>query len=201
MKAFSTDARAERGSGAAEAALRRFLARSAATDIPKHHWRLVVKAGDRVEFVWGRLESEEGLLWLGFEKRGDGWGPEGPFQCVPSTFRSGNPATQWTLYPGLPAPDPFAESIVVAIHEQACTGGRDPIPHLERPYVHYGKKAILVTFWVERLEGPHTCPGNPVGRFLLKLPGPIGDRKLFDGETYPPRPVEPEEDPRNLDPR
>lgn len=201
MKVFSTRTRAERGSGAAETALRRFLARPAAAGIPKRHWRLAVKTGDRAEFVRGRLESENLLLWLGFAKRGDRWVSQGPLECVPSTFRKGNPAIQWTLHPDFPAPSPSDESIVVAIHEQACTGGRNPVRHLERPYVRYDKKAVLVIFWVERLEGAHTCPSNPIGQFRLQLPGPLGNRQLFDGETYPPRRVEFGEDPQELPPR
>jgi len=179
--------------------LRRYLGTATASGLPKHHWRLVASTPDQAEFVHGRLEGENGLRWLGLERVGGGWKVLGPFECFPSTLRDGNPATEWTLYPGAPAPDPSAESIVVGIHEQACTGGRNPISHLERPYVRYRKRTVLVMFWVEPLEGPHTCPGNPVGKFRLKLPGPLGNRRLLDGATYPPRRVEPGEDPYGYD--
>jgi hypothetical protein len=105
---------------------------------------------------------------------------------------------QWILYPDEPLPDSASTKVVVAVHESSCTGGRDPIPHLQRPEVRYLKAAVVVTLWIEVLEGPHTCPGNPVGQLEVKLPGPLGNRQLYDGSTDPPRKVKPGEDPRQL---
>ncbi len=194
VAAFSKAPSAERGKGAPEAALRDFVA--TADGVPKRGWRLLVKTDDRAEFVHGRLDGN--LIWLGLDLRSYTWIGSGPQRCEPRSFREGNPAQQWFLYPGLPAPEPSTKSVVVAIHELACAGGRDPVRNLERPYyVRYGKRAIVVAFWTKPLgDGIHSCPANPIGRFELKLPGPLGDRKLFDGSTYPPRRVKPGEDPR-----
>lgn len=199
-KAFARTTPAERGSGPAEAALQGYLSTPAAAEVPKSGWRLFVQTNDRAEFLHGRLESEEGPLWLGFEKSGGPWQASGPYHCKPRTLRDGNRATEWTLYPDLPPPKPTDANVVVAIHEQACTGGRDPIHHLDGRHVRYGKRAVVVMLWLEPLEGPHTCPGNPVGRLTLDLPGPLGDRQLYDGATYPPRRVEYGEDPLRIRP-
>lgn len=192
-KAFTRTSSAEQGEGNPETELRHFLA---STDgVPKRGWRPLARTSERAEFVHGRLD--EGLLWLGLDLDSYRWIGGGPLECEPRSFRNGNPAQPWFFDLDAPAPDPSAESVTVAIHEQACTGGRNPITHLERPvYTRYGKRAIVVIFWTERLEGPHSCPGNPIGRLELKLPGPVGDRKLFDGSTYPPRRVKAGEDPR-----
>jgi hypothetical protein len=103
---------------------------------------------------------------------------------------------RWVLDPDTPPPGPASESIVVAVHERGCTGGRNPIPYLQRPEVRYLKQAVVITLWIEVLEGFATCPGNPIGRLEVKLPGPLGARQLYDGSTDPPRKVEYGEDPR-----
>ena len=96
------------------------------------------------------------------------------------------------------APAPDARSIFVAVHEQACTGGRNPIPHLDDPEVKYLDKRVVISLWIESLEGVHTCPSNPIGKLKVHLPGPLGARKLYDGSSHPPRKVKPGEDPRRL---
>jgi hypothetical protein len=118
--------------------------------------------------------------------------------CAPPPSHEGFRPIEWVFYPEEPLPEPASTSIVVAVHENRCTGGRDPIPHLQRPEVGYLKKAVVITLWIEVLKGPQTCPGNPVGRLKVKLPGPLGGRQLYDGSTDPPRKVEPGEDPRHL---
>jgi hypothetical protein len=115
--------------------------------------------------------------------------------CAPSPSHDGFRKISWALYPDEP-PDPASNSIVVAVHERSCTGGRNPIPYLQPPEVRYLKKAVVVTLWIEVLEGVYTCPGNPIGRLKVKLPGPLGNRQPYDGSTNPPRKVKPGEDPR-----
>jgi hypothetical protein len=117
--------------------------------------------------------------------------------CAPSpASHEGFKPIRWVLDPDEPTPDPASRSIVVAVHELACTGGRNPIPYLQRPEVRYLRKAVVITLWIEEIDGPATCPGNPTGRLQVKLPGPLGARQLYDGSTDPPRKVEPGEDPR-----
>lgn len=119
----------------------------------------------------------------------------------PSVSHEGFRPIKWVLDPDEPLPVPASQSISVAVHELACTGGRNPIPYLQRPEVRYLKEAVVITLWIEVLEGPATCPGNPIGRLEVKLPGPLGTRQLYDGSADPPRKVEPGEDPRGLPPQ
>jgi hypothetical protein len=104
----------------------------------------------------------------------------------------------WTLYPEEPPPGPDARSILVAVHEQACASARNPIPHLDDPEVKYLKRAVVIELWIHPPEGAQLCPGNPIGRLRVHLPGPLGERKLYDGSSDPPRRVKPGEDPRRL---
>jgi hypothetical protein len=104
----------------------------------------------------------------------------------------------WTLYPEEPLPGPRAKSIVVAVHERNCAGGRDPIRYLQHPEIDYLRKRVIVSLWIEKIEGAATCPSNPVGRLKVRLPGPLGGRRLYDGSSNPPRRVKPGEDPQRL---
>lgn len=126
---------------------------------------------------------------------------EGPVvsQCAaPPVSHDGFRPIDWTLDPGEPSPEASSRSIVIAVHEDGCTGGRNPIPHLQRPEVRYRDKTVVITLWIEALEGPQTCPGNPIGRLEVKLPGPLGARQIYDGSSDPPRKVELGEDPRRF---
>jgi hypothetical protein len=104
----------------------------------------------------------------------------------------------WTLYRTESPPPPASRSIVVAVHERGCAGGRNPIPYLQRPEIDYLRKRVVITLWIEKLEGLATCQGNPIGRLRVKLPGPLGARKLYDGSSEPPRRVRPGEEPPRL---
>lgn len=117
---------------------------------------------------------------------------------LPGTPPEGTVAIGWTLYPEEPPPGPDSRSVVIAVHENWCTGSRNPIPHLEPPEVRYLKRAVLITLWIHPPEGPRTCPGNPIAKLRVRLPGPLGTRQLYDGVTTPPRKVEPGENPRRL---
>lgn len=124
--------------------------------------------------------------------------PPAPPEGGPPVSHEGFRRIDWTLHPEASPPGPTSRRIVVAVHELECTGGRDPIPHLLPPEVRYLRGAVVITLWIEVLKGPHTCPGNPVGRLAVKLPGSLGSRQLYDGSSNPPRRVEPGEDPRRL---
>ncbi len=117
----------------------------------------------------------------------------------PPASHDGFRQIRWVLHPDVPAPAPASRSVVVAVHETACAGGRDPIPHLQRPEVISLEKTVVITLWIEELGGGiHSCPANPVGRLRVKLSGPLGPRQLYDGSSDPPRKVKLGEDPRDL---
>lgn len=188
--AFSGPTDAEKGSGGAEAALRRFLKEPGWGWIPKRHWRLIAKNAHWAEFVQGRLEAKMEPSWLGFGKRRGKWKWAGSGGCEPRTLRHGLPAAEWTLFPEAP-PSPGSEELVVGISEIACSSGTNPLSRLQVPEVRYTEDAAFVTFWVRPRRGAQTCQGISPTRYVLKLPGPLGERTLYDGGTYPPHEVRP----------
>jgi hypothetical protein len=121
-----------------------------------------------------------------------------PFVWAAEPAHDGYAPIAWTLYPGTSVPKPTSRSIVIAVHENRCASGRNPIPYLQRPEVSFRRKAVLITLWIEVGEGFATCQGNPVGRLKVSLPKPLGDRRLYDGSSNPPRKVKPGEDPERL---
>jgi len=96
-----------------------------------------------------------------------------------------------------PKPD-HEGAIPVAVHEQYCASGRNPIPYLDEPEVDYRKRAVLIRLWIHPPEGASTCQSNPVGHTWVRLPEPLGTRALFDGSSDPPRHVKPGEDIQRL---
>ena len=45
----------------------------------------------------------------------------------------------------------------------------------------YGADEVIVSIYVEPLQGDQECPGNPPARFTVELREPLGDRQLIDG--------------------
>lgn len=103
---------------------------------------------------------------------------------------------QWVLDTEKPPPKPKSKFVAVAVHEMACAGGRNPLPHLGRPEVRYGKRAVVITLRIDPPDGAQLCPSNPVGHLEVRLPGALGKRKLYDGADEPPRKVKYGEDPK-----
>ncbi|HEU4739850.1 MAG TPA: hypothetical protein VFS54_12335 [Solirubrobacterales bacterium] len=103
---------------------------------------------------------------------------------------------QWVLDTDKPPPKPKSKFVAVAVHEMGCASGRNPLPHLDKPEVRYGKRGVVITLRIDPPDGAQLCPSNPVGHLRVRLPGPLGKRKLYDGADEPPRKVEYGEDPQ-----
>lgn len=88
--------------------------------------------------------------------------------------------------------DRAATDIQVGVTEMACTGARDPLPHLNEPQVVTDDRAVTV-YWTSRRDAPageaFSCPGPMPTMTRLHLGEPLGDRKLLDGSVYPPRKI------------
>lgn len=116
------------------------------------------------------------------ELRAQGWGGCRPEPVLPRD-------STWVELQRVGAVDPGSTTVPVQISEHACTGGRDPGPHLDEPYVVEDDTSVVVCWRGTGLGGFATCPGNPTVERTLTLKKPLGDRELLDGSTYPPRPV------------
>ena len=143
------------------------------------HW--TTAGPDQGSYVFTMTHAETGWKWDG--------GASCP-QLGPSLAEG---AFSWVE---LSAPDGgidrAATDIQVGVTEMACTGARDPLPHLNEPEVVADDHSVTV-YWTSRRDAPEgegfTCPGPLPTMTTLHLDEPLGDRKLLDGSVYPPRPV------------
>ena len=187
VASFGGATEAEKGSGGPELALRRYLEVAAAeAPVPKSYWRLVAATETRAEFAEGRLE--QGPLWFSFELSEGEWRPTAPLgYCVPRTIREGRTAARWTL-----AEDQVlgknTRRLRIVPSGSGCNGGRSVDAMVEKPVFSQTGKRLVMTIWLEPLPpGAYTCQALIEPPLTVKLPGRRGDRRLFDGRTYPPR--------------
>jgi hypothetical protein len=85
--------------------------------------------------------------------------------------------------------DPEATSVPVQVTETECTSSRDPEPHLRKPVVVETDETVTVYWTTEEATGGQKCPGNPPAERVVELDGPLGDRAVLDGSTWPATPV------------
>lgn len=165
--------------------------------------------------VVGRVGPKAALVIVGFGDQteveateGSGWflawwpGPDRPTSIVstdaqrvaldgiedPGREVEGRVApASWWIDPGSVPVPPASRDIKAVINEEACASGQSPEGRVLDPMIFSGKDAVLVTFLVRRRPGGQDCQANPKFPFEFTLPEPLGDRKLLDGSTIPPR--------------
>jgi hypothetical protein len=186
VAAFSGPTEAEKGSGGAELALRKYLDEGLYPQVPTRFWRLVASTDTRAYFASGRLE--QGLFWLAFGLFDGQWRRVGDLdECRARTVREGSVAINWSL-PGGQGLGPGSRRIEVKLHSRAgCDGGRSLNAAAEPEFRQDGRRLVL-TIWLEPLPpGVYTCEKRIEPPLRLKLPGRLGKRRLWDGSYYPPR--------------
>ena len=98
----------------------------------------------------------------------------------------------WYLDPDHPVPTAQSTEIHVQVQEQACNNGEPIGDRLIGPDVSEARDEVVITFSAERRSGANNCFGlvgaDPV---TVTLSAPLGDRRLVDGGTDPPRQVVP----------
>jgi hypothetical protein len=182
---FGGRTEAELGQGGPEQALKRYLDEGLYPQVPTKYWRLVSSTETRASFASGRLE--QGLFWLSFELVDGQWRLAGDLgECKARTVRDGNAAIDWGL-PGGQSLSGKSRRIEVKLHaSRGCDGGRSLNKAAEPEFRRAGKR-LLLTIWVTPLPpGNYTCEKLIEPPLVLKLPGRLGDRELWDGGTYPP---------------
>jgi hypothetical protein len=184
---FGGSTEAEKGTGAPELALRRYLDEGLYPQLPTEFWRQVAASPGRVSFASGRLE--QGLFWLTAEETSPGqWSVVGNLdECTARSIREGEAAIAWGLAKGQRL-DRKTRRIEVELHSSgACDGGRSRNDAAEPRFRRIGGKLVL-TIWLKPLPpGNYTCRRRREGPLSLKLPGPLGRRQLWDGGSFPPR--------------
>jgi hypothetical protein len=94
---------------------------------------------------------------------------------------------QWWIDPTAGAPTPASRTIHALVLEQACASGDTPQGRVEPPAIELADTTITVTFSIRHKVDGQDCHGNPPFAVELKLPEPLGNRKLLDGSATPPR--------------
>jgi hypothetical protein len=73
------------------------------------------------------------------------------------------------------------------VRERACASGRSSEGRIIGPDITYTDEAVIVTFQVQGLSGAQDCQGNPSTATQVTLEEALGDRRLLDGDSDPPR--------------
>lgn len=183
---FSGPTEAEKGTGGAELALRRYIDEGLYPQTPTRFWRLVSNDGSRAFFASGLLK--QGLFWLSFQLVDGQWRLAGELdECRARTVRDSSVAVRWDLVPeqGLTAD---AKRVRVKLTGgEGCNGGRSLNEAADPEFRRFGRKLVL-TVWVDPLPpGVYTCEKRREPPLAVKLPGRLGKRQLWDGSVYPPR--------------
>jgi hypothetical protein len=109
---------------------------------------------------------------------------------VPRAEQEGSEGAGWRI-DGSQTLGPGTRRIKVDLSPpyRGCDGGRSLDAAARRPeFRQYGKRLVM-TIWLEPLPpGVYTCQELEEPPLVVRLPGRLGDRRLFDGHTYPPRP-------------
>ena len=80
-------------------------------------------------------------------------------------------------------------TIDVLVTERGCAGGREMGEALRGPQVIETNNAVLVAFAVVPVAGMATCPDNPSTSVTIELSDPLGQRWVYDGLHFPPKPL------------
>jgi hypothetical protein len=184
---FGGATEAEKGTGAPELALRRYLDEGLYPQLPTEFWRQVAASPGRVSFSSGRLE--QGLFWLTAGETSPGqWSIVGNVdECRARSMRDGEAAIAWGLAKGQDL-NRGSRLIEVGLHSSGpCDAGRSHDNAAEPRFRQIGGNLVL-TIWLKPLPpGNYKCLRRKEKPLSVKLPGPLGNRRLWDGSSFPPR--------------
>ena len=155
-------------------------------------WRVLAHDEAAVTLGLGQWTTEGPAgkaLVMGLELEGDRWSWSGGGDCrLQPVLRPGNTWVELSAPKG--GLDRAGTVVTVGVHERECTSARDPGPFLHEPALVETSESVTVYWTSTPPEGGQRCPGNPTLERTLKLEEPLGERKLLDGSTYPPRKVD-----------
>lgn len=85
------------------------------------------------------------------------------------------------------AVSPDTQTLEVMVLELECASGMTAEGRIKPPTIEWGADSVTVTYRVAPVEGGATCQGHPSTPERLDLGKPLGDRRLLDGGSNPPR--------------
>ena len=157
--------------------------------LPRGRWVVISIDSDRATFA---ALSEGGFGSAVIERRGDrwiftGWGSGRP--CEPTIPLPAGLARVEVSLDANSMPGPGDTTVDVLVTEQGCASGREMGEALRGPQVIETDEAVVVAFAVVPVAGMATCPGNPSTAATVELSEPLGERWIYDGLYFPPKPL------------
>ena len=157
--------------------------------LPRGRWVVISIDSDRATFA---ALSEYGFGSAVVERRGDRWifaGEASGRPCEPVIpLPPGLARVEVTLAHGA-RPEPEDTTVDVLVTERGCASGREMGDALRGPQVIETDDAVLVAFAVVPVAGMAGCPGNPATAVTVELSAPLGQRGVYDGLHFPPKPL------------
>ena len=170
-------------------ALRAELDAPGGEPLPRGRWVVLSIDNDSATFA---ALSDYSFGVAGVERRGDRWifaGEASGRPCEPTV----------PLPPGLAhvdlhldinsMPDAADTTIDLLVTEQGCASGREMGDALRGPQVIETDDAVVLAFAVVPIAGSANCPGNPSATVTVELSEPLGQRWVYDGLHFPPKPL------------
>lgn len=159
-------------------------------DWPDTPWRLLAEEDDVLTFGLGEW-TENGPVGraqsFSVQRDGAGWAFAGSGDCQLRPLLA--EGASWAEVTAPAPPDPAASVLRVGVNELACTGSRDPSPHLREPVLVETQETVVVYWTSTPPEGAQACPGNPTVSREITLSEPLGERQVLDGSRWPPTPI------------
>ncbi len=151
-------------------------------------WRELARSDDEALFGLGTPPQ---LLTVAV-KRGlrNRWSPLGASNARElRAVRDGVRASSWRLDPSF-EPQPLVRELRVLVTERTMASGTPAAARLLQPELYLDAERALLRMYVRPLEGYVGRTGKHETPVIVRLPEPLGNRRLLDGALYePPRAV------------
>jgi hypothetical protein len=148
-------------------------------------WRELARDGD--EALFGRGTPPQ-LLTVPV-KRGlrNRWSPLGASNGRPlRAVRDGVRASSWRVDPGT-EPDPDTAELRILVTERTMASGTPAAERLLAPELYLDDRLAVLRFYIRPLEGYVGRTAKHETAVIVRLPDPLGSRRLLDGALYEPR--------------
>ena len=170
-------------------ALRAELDAPGGESLPRGRWVVISIDDDRATFA---ALAGDGFGVAGVERRGDKWifaGEASGRPCEPAVpLPAGLARVEVRLdVDSMPGADDTTIDLMVT--EWGCASGREMGDALRGPQVIETDDAVLVAFAVVPVAGAANCPDNPATSVTIELSDPLGQRWVYDGLHFPPKPL------------
>ncbi len=157
--------------------------------LPRGRWVVISIDDDRATFA---ALAADGFGVAGVERQGDKWifsGEAAGRPCEPAVpLPAGLARAEVRLDPDS-MPGAADTTVDLLVTERGCASGREMGEALRDPQVIETDEAVLVAFAVVPVAGAATCPDNPSTSVTIELSDPLGQRWVYDGLHFPPKPL------------